>query len=376
MEEIFAMKKTMQFRVGGFLLLTTFAGVTLSGCGGGSSNTTSRSAPTAATRTRMAHLLGRQSNAMNLTGFQSNAAMSMTPSGGSGEADGIPPNANSSVASNIGGYFRYHLLPIFGGGANTNSRAYHAPKSKHTRDGDSGSSGGSAGGAGGGGDYDDYLGYYQTVVETPGRREVTLFLDAAKTQSAGNILMVFPVDYLTFPQVYEYSYTFTAGSQNGSHGSYNSTYNVDGTGSTTYNAVDASGLSYRGSYASTSAGYTWTSVSTQGNSSWQDSGNFLTDGSGTMTSSGSDGYRSTYLYKADGSYTGTIEGPDPGLPATITYTVDGKYTIRYADGTTETFDYGYWGGISLLEGDTGNAGTGESAGGTTTNASSPSTTGR
>ena len=369
------MKKTMPFKVCGFLLLTTFAGVTLSGCGGGSSNSSTRSAPTAATRTRMAQLLGRQSNAMNLTGFQSNAAMSMNPSGGGGGVGGVPPNANASVASNIGGYFRFHL---FGNGPNRQGRAYHATHKKHTRDGDGGSggggsNGGNSGGEGGSGDYDEFLGYYETVVENAGRREVALFLDVAKTQPAGNITMVSPVDQEAFPQTYEYSYTFTAGSQNGSHGSYNSTYNVDGTGSTTYNAVDASGWSYRGSYASTAAGFTWTSASTQGNSSWQDSGNFLIDGSGTMTSSGSDGYRSTYLYKADGSYTGTIEGPDPGLPATITYTADGKYTIRYADGTTETYDYGYWGGIGLLEGDTGNAGTGNGGDGTTANDPPPPT---
>ena len=47
----------------------------------------------------------------------------------------------------------------------------------------------------------------------------------------------------------------------------------------------------------------------------------------------SDGYTSDYTYRSDGSGFARINGPAPGLPATIVWDTFGNTTITYADGT-------------------------------------------
>ena len=55
---------------------------------------------------------------------------------------------------------------------------------------------------------------------------------------------------------------------------------------------------------------------------------------------------------------GVIEGPDPGLPAKVTWTPEGHYRIEYADGTVEEFDmWGIMGGLGYGTSGGGGGGT-------------------
>jgi hypothetical protein len=96
-------------------------------------------------------------------------------------------------------------------------------------------------------------------------------------------------------------------------------------------------------------GYEWRGNSQFEDGSWyRHEGSFRQDGSGHSVTENSEGYKWSYRINADGTGSGLIEGPDPGLPAKVSWR-DGKYRIEYADGTIEEWDMygvadGYVGG--------------------------------
>jgi hypothetical protein len=185
--------------------------------------------------------------------------------------------------------------------------------------------------------YDYFLGLWVDVTTTPGKVTYSLYVDQAKTTSAGQIQTIQPTDYNTFPQTYSSSYTFTAGALAGSQGSAQNVTNADYSGTATYSDTYADGSKDSGSSSWSGQGdYSWQSRSDLSDGSWtQSTGSWRADGSGGTKTSSSDGYSAVYVYNSDGSGNAHISGPDPGLPATIVWDAYGNTTITYADGTVE-----------------------------------------
>jgi hypothetical protein len=197
-------------------------------------------------------------------------------------------------------------------------------------------------------DYDPWLGLYVTNSYTETTYTTSLFLDAAKTKPAGSFVTTFPGSAATFPYSYSSVYSITGGTFAGSSGDYQMTVTSLSTGSMKYQYNWAGEASGNGSSSWSDTGSTWTNKTNFSDGSWySDEGTFKADGSGSTVNTNSLGYKSSYIYNADGSGSGRIEGPDAGLPATIVWTSAGVVTITYADGTKETFNpwYLYDGGV-------------------------------
>lgn len=220
--------------------------------------------------------------------------------------------------------------------------------------------------------YDDYLGLWVDIMDTATASAYSLYADQAKTQPAGSITSTFPTDN-TFPQTYTSTYTYTAGAEAGSRGTYTSVYNQDNSGSTSYLDVYTDGGKDQGSSSQTAAGdYTWTGRTDNADKSYTSQrGTFHADGSGSTHSDGSDGYVYDVTYRADGSGHGRIAGPDPGLPATIDWDMQGDTTIVYADGSTE-YTPG-WGYGNVIVSDSAPGGGGTTTGGTVVNVTTTTT---
>ncbi len=317
----------------------------LTGCGGGSNPITRTVPPTAVTRAAVQKAMGRQVNSLSLSGASNMGAVNTIAAlGGSG---GNAAGAIHGFATpNLGGFFNQ-----LAGAANATHGGRAAHTSKRTRDVPT--------------DFDEWLGLYTSVTETAGKTETLLFLDAAKTQLAGQIVSTFPADYSVYPQVYHYTFQFTGGTQAGSEGHYNSTYNADGTSTSEYASTSATdGMSYSGASSYTANGtsaYSGSYSSTKDNTSGSYEGQYKADGTGFSRTSDSTGYTSEYRYLTNGSFTATITGPDPGLPAQIVFdSTTGKYTITYAGGTSESFDWGYWTSADGGSGGVSNSGNSES----------------
>jgi hypothetical protein len=194
--------------------------------------------------------------------------------------------------------------------------------------------------------FDYYLGLWVEIADSPGSSTYTLYEDEAKTKPAGTIATVWPTDWEQYPQVFKSTYTFTAGYLAGSHGSSENVTNVDGSGRATYEDVYTDGWKHRGSSSWSGRGdYSYQSRTETSSAQWTESrGSFRSDGRGGARYATSDGYTADYVYAADGSGHGTITGPDPGLPVTISWDAYGNTTIRYADGTIERMPgWGMWG---------------------------------
>lgn len=330
--------------------------VALPGCGGGGSSKAVSKTPTKATKDHVKSLFTQSFSSLAQSGVNNSALSAMRggivlTSGGVGSGtsaeSSIAPSDNSSHAfgppvPQIGQFLtniastkksvRAHAIKTM--------QARHAGTVRLTRDDSSGSTPPDPGV----GDpqpaptfyYDDYLGLWVDINDTATTSTYTLYEDEAKTKPAGSIVTQNPADN-TFPQVYSSSYTYTAGSQAGAHGSYKSTYNQDGSGSSAYQDVYVDGTQDQGSSSSTSRGdYTWSGRTDYADKTFSSfKGSFRSDGSGGTHSEGSDGYVSDYTYNADGTGHARITGPDPGLPVTIDWDTQGNTTIHYADGSIE-----------------------------------------
>ncbi|HEY0868155.1 MAG TPA: hypothetical protein VGE01_12290 [Fimbriimonas sp.] len=313
-------------------VLLVWAGVALAlaGCGGGGSSKGSKGGPppTEKTRQKVFQVLAGSQMAMMQGGFQSSA-----------QADAMN-GAETGRASMmlIGSYVR-------GLGA----QAMLVGRKARPQDDDGG---GSVGGGGSGGDdgtdddwnpdfyYDEYLGLW--VENQFGEQEWTtlLWVDEAKTEPAGSFRTIFEGSYDAYPVRYLSVYEITAGTAAGANGRYEVVQTDEANGSMSYESHWPGYGNDEGASTWSTESTTWRSYSSLEDGSWfRHEGTFNADGTGSSTSENSDGYRWTYRYFADGSGEGLIEGPDPGLPAKVTWR-DGKYRIEYADGTVEEWDFG------------------------------------
>ena len=334
----------------------------LAGCGGGGSSspttpTTKAAAPTAATRARVRTLNTQSFRGLSENGFQ--AASFASTRNGAFQTLGAPTAAgaasNAAAPEPLLGAFLRNVAAV-----PRNSRVAHLRAFRVTRDAsmvpppppppdpNGGKTGGDSGNIGDGGGpatlapsfyYDYYLGLWTRITDTATTTTYALFTDEAATQDAGSIVTTRPADETTFPQVYHSAYTFKSGYLAGSHGSYDNTTNSDGSVSSVYNDTFADGSSDSGASNGTARGdysYQSTATDTAGKTA-KNRGTFRADGSGGTHSETADGYVSDYVFSADGSGHGTMTGPDPGLPVTVTWDANGNTTIRYADGSTETY---------------------------------------
>jgi hypothetical protein len=86
---------------------------------------------------------------------------------------------------------------------------------------------------------------------------------------------------------------------------------------------------------------------------YQDSGSWGAEG-GTYSCSDSAGWASSWHYNTDWSGSAHFEGPDPLLPAEMTWTATGHYRIRWANGSVEEWGWDdLWGSGEGTSGTTG-----------------------
>ncbi len=323
------------------------------GCGG--SSPSKATAPASRTKTVLANGHRHILSSSGMAGIQMQG-LSTEVNGPSGFGGGVGAGGGPGGGGPAGGGGFSGGLPMFGGFLRhtvANSGMGHgmgrlARKSRdvvigHEGGPDGGPDGGGGNGGPGGGDfgpdYDGWLGLYTTYVATETSFTTNLFLDAAKTQPAGSFFVSFPIDTSTFPLIYASTYSITGGQFAGSHGVYKMTMNSETDGAMTYDNVWTGGGTSTGFSSWSAASSSWNNKSTFADGSWfQDQGTYSADGTGSSVTSNSLGYKYTYAFKADGSGSGRIEGPDAGLPATIVWTPKGVVTITYADGTSETFN--------------------------------------
>ncbi len=334
--------------VGGVALITIISTV---GCGSGALGGGPGGSPSSATRSALLTFQNFTSKSFSQGGFQSsniamNSNMANNAPGGVGSGAGGPGSSggsggsSSSSAGNsglpmIGGFFR-NVANVPHASRSTaisrmarNTRATRISREETFY-------------------YDDWLQLWVDFADTPGQTTYLFYIDEAKTMPAGSAVSTYATDYTVFPQVYSSKYSFTAGTAQGSHGEYNSIYNADFSGSTTYNSVWNDGSSYSGQSSNLADGtYSWSSTSSFDKLKFNDRGTFKSDGSGTTHSDSSDGHATDFVFNADGSGSGKFSGPEPGLPAIIKWDNTGAGTITYADGTTEKLPFFMFGGIAV-----------------------------
>lgn len=209
--------------------------------------------------------------------------------------------------------------------------------------------------------YDEYLGLWVDLQITETSISFLLYEDEAKAKTAGSVISQWPSDWRTYPQSYVSTFEFTAGAYAGSHGRYETILESESNGRSSYEAF-WKGSHDVGTSTWSEVGTQWTNRFENAEGYWsQDSGTFRADGSGVTASENSLGYKTHYEYFADGSARGVIEGPDPGLPATITWDSKGHVVVTYADGTSEEWDW--WTICSdIVEGDVSGGTTGSGGG--------------
>ena len=389
------MKRNRRFGSGAFLIATLLGASALAGCGGGGGATRVVSkTPTKATKDRVKSGQTQSLRALAQSGVPNGALSAMaggsfmatggaTGATGSGAGDAAPVSSAANAAPPVPLLGQF-LNNIAATSRPNRSRAIARMRTRHAQglgrlrhdDSTIGSPPSDPPVPDPGPlpsfYYDDYLGLWVDIADTPTSSTFALYEDEAKTKPAGSIMTTFPTGD-TFPQVFESTYTFTAGSQAGAHGDYKNTFNKDNSGSSSYLDVYVDGGKDQGSSQSTAGGdYTWTGRTDNADKSYSSmKGTFHADGSGAVHSDGSDGYASDYTYRADGSGHARISGPFPGLPATIDWDTQGNTTIRYADGTSEYIPGWGYGEVTPVD-DSGSSGSGVASSGTSTTAAPPS----
>jgi hypothetical protein len=189
--------------------------------------------------------------------------------------------------------------------------------------------------------YDHYLGLWVEHVEGDAEYTLLLWEDEGKTLPAGSFRTSFESKD-AYPIAYWSEYEITAGPMRGANGRYDVVHETERNGHAVYRGTWPDWGAYSGHSRWGDDGFVWTSEFEGVDGSWsRDSGRFNADGSGTVTSANSTGYKWSYRYNSDGSGSGLIEGPDPGLPAKVVWR-NGKYRIEYADGTVEEWDMDVW----------------------------------
>ena len=166
----------------------------------------------------------------------------------------------------------------------------------------------------------------------------TFYSDQAETQPAGSATYTLDAGEQTLLG----SITLTKGPYAGLSGTYSQTLTKNGT-TGTYSFILPSGLKVSCTFTLSipptgipSGTGAETVTETNG---YSETANvtFLPDGSKIVSASDSNGFKSTLKFAGDGSGTGTISGPDPGLPATIVWNSVGTGTVTFVDGITLNF---------------------------------------
>jgi len=300
--------------------------LSLHGCGGISSGP--GGPPTEQTKTRVQRSLELAQYAMSFSGVQSPLQALSLNGRGAGE---IP-------VSFLGGFMRQTALVSAGD-------VSILPIEEPGGENDPGWSGDP------GFYYDEWLGLWVEVQNTSNGVTFLLYEDEQKTRRAGHITTTFPENTESYPQVYRSEYEFL-----GPRGFYETKLESETTGTMRYENESSAFGKDTGSASWRDGRYEWSHRHEGKDGFWsEDFGSFASDGSGTTRSRNSLGYRTTFKYRADGSGEGVIEGPDPGLPATITWDAQGNVRIVWADGTVEEYNWFGWSG--------GNGGDGSEDGG-------------
>jgi len=216
--------------------------------------------------------------------------------------------------------------------------------------------------------YDEWLGLWVQMQFEETRFRFDFYEDERKQLPAGFAESTWTGNFETYPQVWSSEFQITAGMFARSSGSYVSTLTspTDGTMQYSYHWND--GASGQGRSEWNATGSTYANETTAADGSWfKDRGNFSNEGGGESSSEDSQGFRTRYVWNADGSGHGLLEGPMRNLPAEIRWDTFGNGTIRYADGTVEEFHWWFIVSPEEVPPDTGEGegGGGEGGGGST-----------
>jgi hypothetical protein len=307
------------------------------GSGGGGSSKPLSQTGRAVQELHWRSLMSMANGGLPLPGF--------TDEGGGAGTSGTTTGGGGGIPS-MGGFIRNFGGP--GGMIATRMSALKATREAET----TGTTGGTVGSTDGGGGepgsdfyFDEWLNLWVEWTVTDNSFSMKFYIDEAKTNQAGFMLSTFSGDYWTFPSTYQSSYEFTAGMLAGSHGSYTTTMTSEFEGAMTYDDTYVDGSKDHGTSAWTAEGATWSSEWYGPNEEvwYKDSGTWNFDGSSVYSSQNSAGWAVTWVYNMDGSGHAHFEGPDPKLPAELTWDASGHYHIEYADGTSENWSWeDYW----------------------------------
>lgn len=300
--------------------LIVIVGMAVSGCGGGSKRSTGKG-PTEQTRSFVQRHLGLHIGALSLSGAQS-ARFAEAWNG---------PGLGSTGFGMLGAFMKAASFAASSAGGKSEG---------DPGDGDDPEKPGWDGGPGF--YYDEWLGLWVEVENTDNSSVFRLFEDEGKTKPAGQIVSTWPSDWEVYPQKHLYSYEITAGFMAGSEGSTEVLMESETEGRMTYSHTWMGGWRSEGSSTWKNKRYVWNNKSEGPDGTWsKDYGEFQEDGSGLVSSEDSSGYKSRFQYFPDGSAKGVIEGPDDGLPCTITWDSKGRVRIVWADGTVEEYEWGW-----------------------------------
>ena len=353
------------------------------GCGGGGTVGGPGGSPNLQTRERLQRTLGFSVIAMLQGGFQTfGQAGAINGTTGSGTTGGSSSTTGGYGIPMIGAFllnFGNGRVPMFAsqlrprGDVGTSGGTSGGSDGGSSTDGgtdgtsdgttDVGTTGVGTSGTTGGGEgpylyFDEWLGLWVESDWEENEWTSLLFVDEAKTQPAGGFHSVYS-DWNSFPVTGNSTYEITAGPFQGAHGQYTLLYETEQSGHMEYDNFWPGYGSDEGSSTWSDGAWTWRSSLTLEDGSWSKSeGTYEESGTGHFVWQNSDGYKWSYTYNPDGSGSGIIEGPDPGLPAKVTWTPEGHYRIEYADGTVEEFDmWGIMGGMGYGTSGGGGGGT-------------------
>jgi hypothetical protein len=318
------------------------AALALAGCGGGGGSLD-------ATRTRVKRI----DNALGSRAQFDPMAM-------------LSSGIRGTMADSLGGFLGSNGLPGTGFGTEGYTRARAAGKTRASASGFY---------------FDGYLKLWaqksETSTDTTTETRYDFFVDEAKTQPGGFVSSVQPkwnwegyvgppievtpdsspnippIWQPGYPIVYKTTYDFTAGTLKGSHGLSENITNADYSFDSKYENVYADGWKDAGNNHYDSNSSTWFSRIETGDGKFAEAAGSFRGVIGGSRIESSEGDKADYQFSSNGSGHGTISGKDPGMPVTVSWDASGNVLVRYADGTTESFQRGGFGGV----GDIGPGGT-------------------
>jgi len=186
--------------------------------------------------------------------------------------------------------------------------------------------------------YDKSLGLWVVVTVTLTSFTETFYQDQAETEPAGSAS--YTLDIAT--QMMSGAINVTQGNYAGLSGTFSETIS-GGSLKGNYSLTLPSGTTITGQFSVSEGsngnpmGTMTQTITESGGYSESTSVTYNSDGSIKITATDSNAYSSTLNFAADLSGTGTVTGPDPGLPATLTWDSSGDGTVTFANGVTVNF---------------------------------------